>query len=77
MLRVDTLPEEDLHQEVVDLPEDTDDDRTGHCLLLSDVALRFAAAASRSHTGFYESPAVRALTPFRVRAFSTRGSPSA
>jgi hypothetical protein len=62
---------------VIELAEPTDDDETKHRLLLLDAVLRFDVSALRSQTGLYESAADRALTPFRLRAFSGRGSPSA
>ena len=50
-----------------------------HCLLRFAVVLRLDVAAFGSQTGLYELSADRALalTPFRLRAFWSRGSPSA
>ncbi|HEU0121135.1 MAG TPA: hypothetical protein VFQ91_11470 [Bryobacteraceae bacterium] len=63
--------EEDVLEEVVELAETTDDDYTDHWLLPLDVA------AFGLQTGRYEWSADQALalTPFRLRAFSNRGSP--
>lgn len=62
----------DAIEELVELAELTDDDET------KDYVLRLGVAAfgSEGQTGLYESSADRALTPFRLRAFPTRGSPS-
>lgn len=75
MVSLDTRFAEDFLDEVVELAETTDDDETRHCPLLLDTVPRFGG----NQTGLYESSADRALalTPFRLRAFSTRGSPSA
>lgn len=62
--------------EAVELLEPTEDE-TKHYLTRLDVALRTDVAALGSETGLYESSAERALTPFRLRAFPGRGSPSA
>ena len=52
--------------------EETDDDET------KDYILRSGLAAFRSQAGLYESPADPSTqTPFRLRAFPSRGSPSA
>ena len=77
MVSLDTRFSEGLHEEVVELLEPTDDDENERCLLRSNVALRLDVPAFGSQTGLYESPADRALTPFRLRAFSSRGAPSA
>ena len=77
MVRLDIGFAEDLHEELVELAEPTDDDETDedetkHYILRSDLA------AFRSPTGLYESSADRAaLTRFQLLAFSSRGSPSA
>ena len=68
---------EDLHEEVVELTESTDDDETARCLLQFDEVPALDVPTLESHNGFSESSSGRALTPFRLRAFSTRGSPSA
>lgn len=68
---------EGLHQEVVELPEPTDDDESKRCLLRLGAVLPLDVPAFGRETGLYESAADRALTPFRLRAFSPRGSPSA
>lgn len=73
MVALDTRFAESLHKEVVDLPETTDDDEFEYCILRLDVVPPLDVAAC----GLYESSVDRALTPFRLRAFSTRGSPSA
>lgn len=62
------------HAEVGELPELTDDDDSQHCIL---VVLRLDGAPFASESSLYDSSADRALSPFRLRAFSTRGSPSA
>lgn len=64
---------EDLLEEVVEAAEATDDDETQHCIL------RFDVVVFGMQTGRYESSTGRAQapTPFRLRAFSNRGSPSA
>lgn len=63
---------EDLLEEVVELAEPADDDeRTKHYLL------RLGIAGFESPTGLYDSSADRAETRFRLRAFASRGSPSA
>jgi len=77
MVRLDIGFAEDLHEELVELAEPTDDDETDedetkHYILRSDLA------AFGSPTGLYESSADRAaLTRFQLLAFSSRGSPSA
>ena len=76
MLSFDSQLAEDLHKEVVELTEPTDDDETERCLLLG-VGLPFDVPTLGRQAGLYESSADRALTPFRLRAFSGRGSPSA
>ena len=63
-----------LHQE---LAEATDDDETERCLVRFDGVLPLHIPAFAAETGLDQSSADRALTPFRLRAFSTRGSPSA
>src|SRR5688572_9424169 len=70
MVRLDIRCAEDLREEVVELAEPTDDDETEHCLLRLDVA------AFGSQKGLYVSSVDRALalTPFRLLAFSSRGS---
>lgn len=68
---------ENRFQEMVELAEPTDDDKTKNILLPLDAARRFGVAALGSQTGLYESPADRVLTRFQLRAFSTRGSPLA
>lgn len=67
----------DLLEDVVEVAEATDDDATKHCFLLFNVVLRLDVPAFGSQAGLYESSGDRALTPFRLRAFSGRGSPSA
>jgi hypothetical protein len=64
------------HGEIVETAELTDGDQREHCLLPFEF-LRLNVVALASQTGLYESPDDRALTPFRLRGFSTRGSPSA
>ena len=73
MVCLDIRFTEDPLEKVVELAKRTDDDETKTCLLRLDVA------AFGSQTGVSESSAGRALalTPFRLRAFSSRGSPSA
>lgn len=72
MLRLDTRFAEHLLDKLVEPDEPTDDDETkNYVLLRSDVA------AFGSQTGLSESSADRALTPFRLLAFWSRGSPSA
>ena len=71
MVRLDIRFAEDLLEEVVELAEPTDDDETKHYLL------RLGVAVLGSQPGLYESSADRALTQFRLHAFSSRGSPSA
>lgn len=61
---------EGIDEERNELFEATDDDETAHALLRLDIA------ALESQTGLYESSADRAPTPFRLRVFSSRGSPS-
>lgn len=60
-------------EEVVELVESTDDDESEYC------HLRVQVAAFGIQPGRYKSSAERALaqTPFRLRAFSNRGSPIA
>jgi hypothetical protein len=70
-VRLDIGVAEELLDESVELAEPADDDETKHYLLPLD-----AVSAFLSQTGLYESSADRALTPFRLRAFSSRGSPS-
>lgn len=65
---------EGLHDQVVDLLEPADDDESKHCL---QVVRRLNLAPFGSQMGLRESSADRALSPFRLRAFSSRGSPSA
>ncbi len=67
---------DDLHQEVVELTEGTDDDETGRHLLL-EVGLGFSVPVLEGQTGLCETATDRGLTPFRLRAFSGRGSPRA
>ena len=64
----DRLPEE-----VVELAESTDEDETKHCIV---EVLRFDVTPFGNKPGLFESSAERAPTPFRLRAFSNRGSPS-
>ena len=64
---------EDPNEELVELAEPTDHDKTKYYVLRLDVA----PFGSESRTGLYELSADRALTPFRLRAFPSRGSPSA
>ena len=71
MLRLDIRFAEDLLDELVEPDEPGDDDESKNDVLRSDVA------AFGSQTGLYESSPNRALTRFRLRAFSSRGSPSA
>lgn len=71
MLRLDIRFAEHLLDKLVEPDEPTDDDETKNYVLLRSVA------AFGSQTGFYESSADRALTPFRLLTFSSRGSPSA
>ncbi|MCX6608294.1 MAG: hypothetical protein NTV52_32545 [Acidobacteria bacterium] len=61
----------DVVEEVAELPEPTDDDETEYCLVRLDVA------AFAGQPGLYGSSAYRAISSFRLRAFSSRGSPSA
>lgn len=72
MARLEIRLAADAIEELVELAELTDDDET------KDYVLRLGVAAfgSESPTSLYESSADRALTPFRLRAFPTRGSPS-
>lgn len=77
MVSLDIRFAERFHQEVVELLEPTDDDETKRCLLRLGVVLPIDVPAFGRETGLYESAADRALTPFRLRAFSPRGSPSA
>jgi len=77
MVSLDLLSVESLPEEVAEVTESTDDDETERRHLPLEVALRFDLAVLESQTGLSESSAARALTPFRLRAFSTRGSPSA
>jgi hypothetical protein len=77
MVSLDIRFAEGPHEEVAELLESTDDDETERCLLRLDAALRLDVPAFVSQTGLYESSANRALTPFRLRAFSSRGTPSA
>lgn len=68
--RLDIRFAEDLLEEGVELAEPTDDDETKHYLPRSGVA------AFKSQAGLYETSVDRAVTRFRLRAFSSRGSPS-
>lgn len=79
MLGIDTDVAEDPYDEAVEFAERADDDETERYLLRFDIFRRFNVAASGNHSGLYESSTDRAqaLTPFRLRAFSGRGSPSA
>jgi len=77
MVSLDTRTSEGLHDQVGELPERTDDDETERCLLRLIVALRLDVPAFGSQTDLNELSADRALTPFRLRAFSSRGTPSA
>lgn len=74
MVSLDIRVSKGPHQEVVELSESVDDDDTEHYLL---EVPRFDVVPFGSQTGLYESRADRALTPFLLRAFSTRGSPLA
>lgn len=65
---------EGIHEQVVELTEPADEDDTDHYLL---EVLRLAIVPFESQTGLSESSADRAVTPFLLRAFSSRGSPSA
>ncbi len=69
---IDVCLAEDFHEEVVELTENTDDDETKH------LHLPVGILAFGSQSVLYELSAdrERALTPFRLRAFSNRGSPS-
>ena len=73
----DTDSAEDLLAEVAEPAETTDDDETERCLLPFGSVLPLDVPAVGSQAGLYESPVNRALTAFRLRAFSGRGSPSA
>lgn len=77
MVSLDFRFAEGLHEEVAELSETTDDDEIERCLLVLDAVLRLDVPTFGSQTGLYESPADRARAPFRLRAFSGRGSPSA
>lgn len=77
MVSLDIPFAEGLHKEVVELTERTDDDETERCRLRLDVVLPLDVPTFGSQARLYESSADRALTPFRLRALSTRGSPSA
>ena len=77
MARLDSRFAEDLLDDVVELAEAREDDETKHCLLQSDAVQQLDVPALSSQTGLYESSADRAVTRFRLRAFSSRGSPSA
>lgn len=72
MVRLDIYSGKDLLKDLVEPAEPTDDDETKHYLPRLDIA-----AAGVGQTGVYESSADQAPTPFRLRAFSSRGSPSA
>jgi len=72
MVCLDIGFEDGLLKDVVELAEPTDEDETKHYILRSDLA------SFGSPTAPYESSADRAaITPFRLLAFSSRGSPSA
>ncbi|MBL8211300.1 MAG: hypothetical protein JNK87_11340 [Bryobacterales bacterium] len=78
MLSSDIRFADDIHEEVAELADPMDDeadeDETKHYALRSDLA----TFRSPIPTGRNEAAADRAaLTPFRLLAFSTRGSPSA
>lgn len=74
MVSLDSQFAENLLEEVA---EPADDDETKYCSLQLDVILRLDVASLGSRTSLYESSPDRALTQFRLRAFSSRGSPSA
>jgi hypothetical protein len=76
MVPFDARFAENLHQEVAEPPEPTDDDETCRCLLRLGVVLQFDLPAFGIQSGLDESSAGRERTPFRLRAFSGRGSPS-
>jgi hypothetical protein len=50
-----------------------EEDQTEHCFL---EVLPFAVVPFGSQTGLYKESAERALSPFLLRVFSSRGSPS-
>jgi len=66
---------DDLHEEMAELLEAIEEeDETDHSLL---EVPRFALVPFAIRKGLYESSAHRAITAFRLRVFSGRGSPSA
>ncbi len=65
---------EGIHEQVVELTEPADEDDSDHYLL---EVLRLSVVPFESQTGLSESSADRAVIPFLLRAFSSRGSPSA
>ena len=71
---LDVLFAEGSHEETA---ETTDDDETERCLLYFDVFGPIDIPALGSHAGLYELSSERAQSPFRLRAFPTRGSPAA
>ncbi len=68
-LHLDTRFRDQLFDKLVEPDESTDDD-DDYVLVRSDIP------AVSGQTSLYASSASRALTPFRLLAFSTRGSPS-
>lgn len=71
---LDVLFAEDRHEETA---ETTDDDETERCLLCFDVLGPIGMPALRNQAELHESSFERPLTPVRLRAFPTRGSPAA
>ena len=77
MVCLDIRFAEDLPDELIEPDEPTDDDETDENETKNYIR-RSDFAAFRSPTGLYELSADRAApTPFRLLAFSTRGSPPA
>ncbi len=65
---------DDLHEETVELLEAIEEDETDHSLM---EVPRFEFAPFGIRKGLYGSSAYRAISSFRLRVFSGRGSPSA
>lgn len=65
---------DDLHEEVVEILEPTEEDETEHSFL---EVRRIDVSPFSSQTGLCELSVDRAQTPFLLLAFPSRGSPSA
>lgn len=76
MAHLDSCFGEEFLEQGVELAEPKEDDETKHGLLPFDVVLPLDAASIGSQTGLSASSADRPPTRFRLRVFSSRGSPS-